>query len=253
MDRSTQGFPVLHHLPVLAQLRFMESVMPSNHLILCHSLLLPTSTFPNIRVFSNESTVQIWWPKYWSFSASISVSNECWELILFRIDWLDLLSDQGTVMSLSKYHSWKASVLRCSIFFLVQLSYPYMTTGKAFALTRQTFVSKVMSLLFNTLFVISFLPRSRCPLISWLQSPCALILEPKKIKSCFCSHCFPISLPRSDGTGCHDLHLSIPSLWTNIYPVVCVFLSPSCYSLKCSPSPALCFLKLLKSALRHYL
>ena len=117
----------------------------------CHSLLLPTSTFPNIRVFSNESTVQIWWPKYWSFSASISVSNECWELILFRIDWLDLLSVQGTVMSLSEHHSWKAPVFRCSIFFLVQLSYPYMTTGKVFALTRWTFVSEVTSVLFNTL------------------------------------------------------------------------------------------------------
>ena len=151
MDHSTPGFPVLHHLLVLAQLTFMESVMPSNHLILCHSLLLPTSTFPSIRVFSNESALRIRWPKYWSFSARVSLSNECSELILFRIDWLDLLAVQGTVMSLSEHHSWKASVLWCSIFFLVQLSYPYITTGKAFALTRWTFVSKVTSLLFNTL------------------------------------------------------------------------------------------------------
>ena len=150
MDCSTPGFPVLHHLLVLAQLTFMESVMPSNHLILCHSLLLLTSTFPSIRVFSNESALRIQWPKYWSVSTSVSVSIECSELILFRIDWLDLLAAQGTVMSLSKHHSWKASVLWCSIFFLFQLSYPYMTTGKAFALTRQTFVSKVTSLLFNT-------------------------------------------------------------------------------------------------------
>ena len=151
MDCSTPGFPVLHHLLVLAQLTFMESVMPSNHLILCHSLLLPTSTFPSIRVFSNESALWIQWPKYWSFSTSVSVSIECSELILFRIDWLDLLAVQGTVMSLFEHHSWKASVLWCLIFFLVQLSYPYLTTGKAFALTRRTFVSKVTSLLFNTL------------------------------------------------------------------------------------------------------
>ena len=151
MDCSTPGLPVLHHLQVLAQLTFMESVMPSNHLTLCHSLLLLTSTFPSIRVFSNESALQIWWPKYWSFSASVSLSSECSELILFRIDWLDFLAVQGTVMSLSEHHSWKASVLWCSIFFLVQLSYPYMTTGKAFALTRRTFVGKVTSLLFNTL------------------------------------------------------------------------------------------------------
>ena len=151
MDRSTPGFPVLHHLPALAQLTFMESVMPSKHLILCHSLLLPTSTFPSIRVFSNESALRIRWPKYWSFSASVRLSNECSELILFRIDWLDLLAVQGTVMSLSEHHSWKASVLWYSIFFFVQFSYPYMTTGKAFALTRRTFVCKVTSLLFDTL------------------------------------------------------------------------------------------------------
>ena len=151
MDHSTPGFPVLHHLPVLAQLTYMESVMPSNYLILCHSLLLLTSTFPSNRVFSNESALWIRWPKYWSFSASISLSSECSELILFRIDWLDLLEVHGTVMSLSEHHSWKASVLRCSIIFLVQLSNPYMTAGKAFALTRRTFVGKVTSLLFNTL------------------------------------------------------------------------------------------------------
>ena len=138
-------------------------------------------------------------------------------------------------------------------FFFVQLSYPYMTTGKAVALTRRTFVSKVMSLLFNMLFAISFLPRSRCPLISWLQSPSALILEPKKIKTVSVLIVFPSLCHEGMGLDAMTFISPIPSLWTNIYPVVCLLLSPSCYSLKCSPSPALCFLKLLKSALRHYL
>ena len=227
--------------------------MPSNHLILCHPLFLPTSTFPSIRVFSNESALRIRWPKYWSFIASVSLSNECSELILFRIDWLDLLAVQGTVMSLFEHHSWKASVLWCLIFFLVQLSYPYLTTGKAFALTRRTFVSKVMSLLFNMLFAISFLPRSRCPLISWLQSPSALILEPNKVKSVSVLIVFPSLCHEVMGLDAMTFVRPIPSLWTNIYPVVCVLLSPSCYSLKCSPSHALCSLELCKSALRHYL
>ena len=158
--------------------------MPSNHLILCHSLLLLPSIFPSIRVFSNESVVRIRWPKYWSFSFSISPSNEYSELISFRMDWLDLLAVQGTLKSLLQHHSSKASILQHSAFFMVQLSHPYMTTGKTIALTRRT-ITKVMSLLFNMLsrLVIAFLPRSKCLLISWLQSPSAVILEPKKIKS----------------------------------------------------------------------
>ena len=147
-----------------------ESVMPSNHLILCHPLLLLPSIFPNIRVFSNESVLCIRWPKYWSFSLSISPSNEYAGLISFRIDWFDLLAVQGTLKSLLQPHSSKALVLKCSAFFIVQLSHPYMTTGKPIALTRRTFVDKVMSLLFIMLsrFVIAFLPRSKCLLISRL-------------------------------------------------------------------------------------
>ena len=150
--------------------------MPSNHLILCHPLLLPPSIFPSIRVFSNESVLCIRWPKYWSFNFSISPSNEYSGLISFRMDWLDLLAVQGTLKSLLQHHSSKASILEHSAFFIVQLSHPYMTTRKTIALTRQTFVGKVMSLLFNMLsrFVIAFLPRSKCLLISWLQSPSAV-------------------------------------------------------------------------------
>ena len=157
--------------------------MPSNHLILCHPLLFLPSIFPSIRVFSNESVLCIRWPKYWSFS--ISPSNEYSELISFRINCLDLLAVQGTLKSLLQHHSSKASILQHSAFFTVQLSHLYMTTGKTTALTRQTFVGKVMSLLFNMLsmLVMAFLPRSKCHLISWLQSPSAVILEPKKIKS----------------------------------------------------------------------
>ena len=161
----------------------IELVMPSKHLILCHSLLLLPSIFPSIRVFSYESVFCIRWPKYWSFSFSISPSNEYLGLISFRMDWLDLLA--VTLKSLLQHHSSKASILLLSAFFIVQLSHPYMTTGKTIALTRRTFVDKVMSLLFNMLswLVIAFLPRSKCLLISWLQSPSAVILEPKKIKS----------------------------------------------------------------------
>ena len=159
--------------------------MPSNHLVLCHPLLFLPSIFPRIRVFSNESVLHIRWPKYWSFSFSISSSDEYSGLISFRMDWLDLLSVQGTLKSLLQHHSSKAPILRHSAFFTVQLSHPYMTTGKTIALTRQTFVDKVMSLFFNMLsqLVITFLPRSKRLLISWLQSPSAVILEPKKIKS----------------------------------------------------------------------
>ena len=158
--------------------------MPSNHLILCCPFLL-LSILPSIRVFFNESALPIRWPKYWSFSFSISPSNEYSWLISFRIDWFDLLAVQGTLKSLLQNHSSKASVLQCSAFFMVQLLHPYMPTGKTIALTRWTFVGKVISLLFNMLssLVIAFLPRSKRLLISWLQSPSAVILEPPKIKS----------------------------------------------------------------------
>ena len=162
----------------------IESVIPSNHPILCCSLLLLPSVFPSIKVFSSESTLHIRWPKYWSFSFSISPSNEYSGLISFRTDRLDLLAVQGTLKSLFQHHSSKASVLQCSAFFIVPLSHPYMTTGKIIALTRWIFVGKIMHLLFNMLsrLVITFLPRSKCLLISWLQSPSAVILEPTNIK-----------------------------------------------------------------------
>ena len=185
----------------------IKSVMPFNHLILCHPLLLLPSIHPSIRVFSNESTLRIRWPKYWSFSLNISPSNEHPRLISFRMDWLDLLAVQGTLKNLLQHHISKASILWCSAFFTVQLSHPYMTTGKTIALTRWTFVDKVMSLLFNMLsrLVITFLPRSKHLLISWLQSPSAVILEPKKIKSATVSSVSPIYLSWSDGTRCHDI------------------------------------------------
>jgi len=182
--------------------------MPSNHLILCHQLILLPSIFPSIRVFSNESVLCIRWPKYWSFS--ISPSNEYSGLISFRMDWLDLLAVQGTLKSLLQHLSSKASILQCSAFFIVQLSHPYVTTGKTIALTRWTFVGKMMYLLFNMLLrlVIAFLPRSKRLWISWLQSQSAVILEHPQNKVCHCFHCFPIYLPWSDGTGCHDLSLT---------------------------------------------
>ena len=163
----------------------IEWVVPSSPLILCRPLLLLPPIPPSIRVFSNESTLCMKWPKNWSFSFSISPSNEHPGLISFRMDWLDLLAVQGTLKSLLQHHSSKASIFQRSAFFTVQLSYPYLTTGKTIALTRQTFVGKVMSLLFNMLsrLVRTFLPRTKRLLISWLQSPSAVILEPKKIKS----------------------------------------------------------------------
>ena len=166
----------------LPKLMSTELVMPSNHLILCRPLLLLPSIFPSIRVISNESALHIRWPKYWSFSFNISPSNEHSGMISFRIDQLDLLAVQGILKSLLQHHSSKASVLRHSAFFIVQLSHPYMTTGKTIALTRWTFVGKVMSLLFSMLsrLIITFLRRSKRLLISWLQSPSAVILEPKK-------------------------------------------------------------------------
>ena len=177
-----------------------QLVMPSNHLILFCPLRLSPSIFPSIRVLSNQAALCIRWPKYWSFSFSISPANVHPGLVFFRMDWLDLLAVQGTLKSLLQHHSSKASVLRHSAFFTVQLSHPYMTTGKTIALTRRTFVGKVRSLFFNMLsrLVITFLPRSKHLLISWLQSPSAVILEPpppRKNKVCHCFHCFPIYLP----------------------------------------------------------
>jgi len=169
----------------LTQTHVHRSVTPSSHLILCHPLLLLPTISPSIRVFSNESTLRMRWPKYWSFSFSISPSNEHLGLISFRMDWMDVLAVQGTLKSLLQHHSSKASILRRSAFFIVQLSHSYTTTGKTTASTRWTFVGKVMSLLFNMLsrLVITFLPWSKCLLISWLQSTYAVILEPRKIKS----------------------------------------------------------------------
>ena len=168
----------------LLKLMSVESVMPSNHLILCRPLLL-TSVFPSIRVFSNESVLRIRWSKYWSFSFSISPSNEHSGLISFKMNWLDLLVVQGTLKSLLQHHSSKASILQCSAFFMAQLLHPYVTTGKAIALTRQTLVGKVVSLLLNmpSRLVIAFLPRSKHLIISWLQSPSAVVLQPPKVKS----------------------------------------------------------------------
>ena len=176
----------------------IEEVTPSNHLILCHPLFLLSSIFPRIRVFSNKPALCIRWPTYWSFSFSISPSNEHPGLISFRIDWLDLLAGQGALKSLLQHHSLKASILQCSAFFLVQFSHPYMTIGKTTSLTIWIFVGKVMSLLFNMLsrIVIAFLPRNKCLLISWLQSPSALFLEPKKLKSLILWH------PKSDVSPC---------------------------------------------------
>ena len=191
------GFPVHHQLPELTQTHVHRVGDAIYHLILHHPLLLLPSIFPSVRVFSNESVLCIRWPKYWSFSFSIGPSNECLGLISFRLEWLNPLAVQGMLKSLLQHHSSKASILLCSVFFTVQLSHPYMTTGKTIALTRRTFVGKVMSLLLNTLsrLVITFLPMSKRLLMSWLQSPSAVILEPKKIKSDTVSlfpHLFPM-------------------------------------------------------------
>ena len=178
--------------------------MPSSHLILCRPLLLLPLVPPSIRVFSNESTLHTRWPKYWSFSFSISPSKEHPGLISLRMDWLDLLAVQGTLKSLLQYHRSKASILRCSAFFTFQHSHPYMTTGKTIALTRRTFVGKVMSLLLSMLsrLVITILPRSKRLLISWLQSPSAVILEPQKIKSATVSTVSP--------SICHEVMGQMP-------------------------------------------
>ena len=184
----------------------IKSVMPSNHFILCHPLLLLPSIFPSIRVFPNESVLRISWPKYWSFSFIISASNDYSRLISFGIDWLYLLAVQGTLKSLLQHHSSKASILWHLAFFKVQLSHPYMTSRKTIDLTRRTFVGKVMFMLFNMLsrLVIAFLSRSKCLLVSWLRSSSAVILEPKNIKSVTVSLVSPIYLPWSDGTRWHD-------------------------------------------------
>ena len=203
------GLPVHHQLPWLTQThvhRVSDAIQPSHPL---SSLLLLPSIFPSIRVFSNESILHIRWQTYWSFHFNSSPSNEYSGLISFRMDWLDLLTVQGTLKSLLQHHSSKASILWRSAFFTVQFSHPYMITGKTIALTRWTFVGKVMSLLFNMLsrLVITFLPWSKCLLISWLQPPSAVILEPPKIKSDTVSTVSPsISQMGSDGTRCHDVH-----------------------------------------------
>ena len=185
MNRSTPGLLSITNPQSSPKLMSIGSVMPSSHLILCRPLLLLPPIPPRIRVFSNESALPMRWPKYWSFSFNISPSKEHPGLISFRMDWLDLLAVQGTLKSLLQHHSSKASILHCSAFFTVQLSHPYMTTGKTIALTRWTFVDKVIYLLFNMLstLVITFLPRSKRLLISWLKSPSTVILEPQKIKS----------------------------------------------------------------------
>ena len=197
MNRSTPGLPVHHQLPAFTQTHVHR--VTDGHPALSSSVV-PFSSCPQslpIKVFSNESTLCMRWPKYWSFSFSIIPSKEHPGPICFRMDWLDLLAVQGTLKSLLQHHSSKASILQCSAFFTVQLSHPYMTTGKTIALTRQTFVGKVMSLLLNVLsrLVITFLPRSKRLLISWLQSPSAVILEPPEIKSDTVSTVSPIYFP----------------------------------------------------------
>ena len=207
MNRSTPGLPVHHKLPEFTQTHVHwvgDAIQPSHPLL---SPSPPALNLSSIRVFSNESALRMRWPKYWSFSFSISPSNEYPGLIFFRMDWLDLLAVQGNLKSLLQHHSSKASILQHSAFFTVQLSHPYMTIGKTIALTRRTSVSKVMSLLFNMLsrLVITFLPRSKHLLILWLKSPSAVILEPPKNKIWHCFHCLPIYFPWGDGTRCHDL------------------------------------------------
>ena len=187
----------LSNSQTLLKLMHIELVMPSKHPIFCFSLLILPSIFPNIKDFPNESLLCIRWPSYWSFSFSISPSNEYSGLISFRIDWFDLLAVQGTLKSLLQHHSSKSSILQCSAFLMAQLSHPYTTTGKTVALTRWTFVGKEKSLFLNMLFrlVTAFLPRSKCLLISWLQSPSAVILQPPKNNVFHCFHYFPIYLP----------------------------------------------------------
>ena len=207
MNHSTPGLPVHHQVPKFTQIhvrRVSDAIQPS------HPRSSPSPPAPNPsqhQSFANESTLRMRWPKYWSFSFSIIPSKEHPRLISFRMHWLELLAVQGTLKTLLQHHSSKASILRHSAFFTVQLSHPYMTTGKTIALTRWTLVGQVMFLLLNMLskLVITFLPRSKRLLISWLQSPSAVILEPQKNKVWHCFHCFLIYVPWSDRTGCHDL------------------------------------------------
>ena len=209
MNPSTPGLPITNSQN-LHKLKSIEWVMPFSHLILCCPLLFLSAIPPSIRVFPNESTLPMRWPKYWSFSFSITPSNEHPGLLSFWMDWLDHLAVQGTLKSLLQHYSSKASIFQHSPLFIVQLSHPYMTTGKTIALTRWTFVGQVMSLLLNMLsrLVITFLPKNKHLLISWLQSPSARILEhpPPKKKVWNCFHCFPIYLPWCDGTRCRYLH-----------------------------------------------
>ena len=196
--------------------------MPSSHLILCHPLLLLPPTPPSIRVFSNESRLRMRWPKYWSFSFSISTFNEHPGLTSFRMDWLGLLAVQETLKSLLQHYSSKASIFQCSAFFTVQLSHPYMTTGKTIALTRWTLVGKVMFLIFNmpSRLVITLLPRIKRLLISWLRSPPAVILEPKKIKSDTVSTVPPSLCHEVDGIRCHDLSFLNVALKANFFTLL---------------------------------
>ena len=207
MDCSMPGFSVHHQLPKLIQIHvhWVGDAIKQSH-------SPSSSSTPNFNLSQHQGLFQWvsssnWWPNYWHFSFSISPSNEYSGLISFRIDWFDLLAVQGTLKSLVQHHSSKASILQCSAFFIVQLSHPYMTSGNTIALTRWTFSGKVMSLLFNMLskLVITFFPRSKRLLISWLKSPFAVILEPPN-KVCHCFHCFPNYLPWSYRTGCHDLN-----------------------------------------------
>ena len=203
MDAAHQASLSITNSRSLLKLMSIDSVMPSNHLILCHPVLLLPSIFPSFRVLSTESVLHLRWPKYWNFSFSISPSNEYSELISFKMDRLDLLAVQGTLKSLLQHHSSTASILRCSAFFIVQISHPYMTTRKTIALTRWTSVGKVMSLLFNMVsrLIIAFLLRSKHLLISWLHTICSDFgAQKNKV-----THCFPIYIPWSDGTRCHNL------------------------------------------------
>ena len=199
MNRSTPDLPVHHNSWSPPKPISIESIMPSIHLILCRPLLLLPSIPPSIRVFSNQSALRMRWPKYWGFNFNISPSNEHPGLISFRMDWLDLLAVQGTLKSFLQDHSSKASIVQCSALFIVKLSHPYMTTGKTIALTRRTFVGKVMSLPFNMLsrLVITFLSKSKCLLISWLKSPSAVVLEPRKIK--------PATVSTVSPSICHEV------------------------------------------------
>ena len=206
IDCNTLGFPVHHQLQSLLKFKCIEPVLPSNHLILCHPLLLPPSIFPSIRIFSSESIICIRWPKYWSFSFSISPSNEYSGLNSFRINGFGLLAVQGTLESLLQHHGSKASILWHSAFFIVQLSHLYMTTGKTIVLTRWTFVGKVMPLLFNMRSRLVITSKEQVSFNFMAAVTICSDFGDQNNKVCHCFHCFPICVPWSDGTRCHDLH-----------------------------------------------